>query len=89
MITIDQLKAAMSLKSQFQPDDEKTVGVWRNTKTATGVYSYQHAVSQWLFFSKGAEVNPAKYPDWGIDGWLINIITEKNKATSSKHEIKM
>ena len=39
MITIDQLKAAMSLKSQFQPDDEKTVGTWRNTKSATGVYS--------------------------------------------------
>ncbi len=39
MITIDQLKAAMSLKSQYEQADEKTVGTWRNTKAATGVYS--------------------------------------------------
>ena len=37
MITIDQLKAAMTLKSQYEQADEKTVGTWRNTKAATGV----------------------------------------------------
>ena len=40
MITIDQLKAAMSLKSQYEQADEKTVGTWRNTKAATGVEIY-------------------------------------------------
>ena len=24
-------------------------------------------VAQWLFFSKGIEINPAKYPGWSID----------------------
>ena len=37
MITIDQLKASMSLKSQYEQADERTVGIWRNTKAATGV----------------------------------------------------
>lgn len=89
MITIDQLKAAMNLKSQYEKADEKTVGVWRNTKAATGVYTFQHMVSQWLFFSKGKEIDPVKYPGWGIDGWIINIITEKNKNVASKHEISL
>ena len=40
MITIDQLKAAMSLKGQYEQADEKTVGNWRNTKAATGVEIY-------------------------------------------------
>jgi len=37
MITIDQLKAAMTIKSQYEQADEKTTGTWRNTKAATGV----------------------------------------------------
>lgn len=89
MITIDQLKAAMSLKSQYEQMDEKSVGTWRNTKAATGIYTYQHMVAQWLFFSKKQEINPAKFPGWGIDGWVINIITEKNKNVTSQHEISI
>ena len=87
MITIDQLKAAMSLKSQYEQADEKTVGTWRNTKAATGVYTFQHMVAQWLFFSKGTEINPSKFPGWNIDGWLIDVRTEKNKNSSSQHSI--
>lgn len=68
MITIDQLKAALSLKSQYEQADEKTVGIWKNTKAATGIYTYQHMVGQWLFCSKGTEITPAKFPGWKIDG---------------------
>lgn len=89
MITIDQLKAAMSIKGQYEQADEKTVGNWRNTKAATGVYTFQHMVAQWLFFSKGTEINPSKFPGWSIDGWMINVTTEKNKNSSSKHTISV
>jgi len=41
------------------------------------------------FFSKGTEINPAKFPGWDIDGWIINVITEKNKNSSSKHEVSL
>lgn len=79
----------MSLKGMYEQADEKTVGIWRNTRSATGIYSFQHAVSQWLFFSKGTVINPAKFPGWDIDGWVINVIIEKNKNASSKHEISL
>ena len=89
MIVIDQLKANMSLKGLYDKPDEKTVGNFNNTKAATGIYTFQHAVSQWLYFSKGADINPGKYPGWNIDGWIINILTEKNKCASSKNQISV
>lgn len=89
MIVIDQLKANMTLKGMYEKPDEKTVGMFNNTKAATGVYTFQHAVSQWLYFSKGTEINPGKFPGWEIDGWMINVLTEKNKATSSKYQISL
>lgn len=89
MISIDQLKAAMSIKGQYEQADEKTVGTWRNTKSATGVWTFQHAISQWLFFSKGQEINPAKFPALDIDGWMVNVVTEKNKNTTGKHQLSL
>lgn len=89
MIVIDQMKANMVLKGQFDKDDERTVGVFNNTKAATGIYTFQHMVNQWLYLSKGTEISEVKYSGWGIDGWIINVLTEKNKATSSKHEISL
>ena len=55
----------MSLKGLYEQADEKTVGQWRNTKSATGgIFTFAHMVSQWLFFSKGTVINEAKYPGW-------------------------
>ena len=51
------------------------------------MYTFQHMVAQWLFFSKGTEINPSKFPGWSIDGWLIDVRTEKNKNSSSQHTI--
>ena len=89
MIVIDELKANMSLKGLYDKPDEKTVGNFNNTKAATGVYTFQHAVSQWLYFSKGAELTPGKFPSGDIDGWIINVLTEKNKCASSKNQISV
>ena len=89
MIVIDQMKAAMSLKGLYDKPDEKTVGNFNNTKAATGVYTFQHAVSQWLYFSKGTELTPGKFPSGDIDGWIINVLTEKNKCASSKNQISV
>ena len=51
--------------------------------------SFQHAVSQWLYFSKGTELTPGKFPGGEIDGWIINVLTEKNKCASSKNQISV
>lgn len=89
MIVVDQMKANMVLKGLYEKADEKGVGIFNNVKSATGIYAFQHNVSQWLFFSKGSEINPGKFPGWQIDGWFINCLTEKNKLTSSKHTISL
>ena len=34
--------------------------------------------------SKGTEINPSKFPGWNIDGWLIDVRTEKNKNSLVK-----
>lgn len=89
MIVIDQLKANMSLKGLYEKPDEKSVGSFNNTRSATGIYTFQHAINQWLYFSKGSDINPGKYPGWSIDGWIINVLTEKNKCASSKNQISV
>ena len=89
MIVIDQIKAAMSLKGMYEAADEKSVGLFNNVKTATGVYTFQHNVAQWLYFSKGTEINEAKFPGWDINGWILGVWAEKNKATASQHEISV
>lgn len=42
-------------------------------------------MQQWLFFSKGKLINPAD--DLGIDGWFVDVFTEKNKLAPSKHGV--
>lgn len=85
IIAIDQVRAAIKMKSRYEKDDEKTVGEFSGYKAASSITTFQHAVTQWLFFSKRKEINPSN--GWNIDGWVINVFGEKNKVASSRHEI--
>ena len=79
----------MNLKGQYEKADERSVGEFRNTRAATQIWTFQHDIKQWLFFSKGSDINPKKFPGWDLDGFLIDVKTEKNKNTSSQHVITL
>ena len=44
-----------------------------------------HNIQQWLFLSRGAKITPAD--NLGIEGWKLNILTEKNKLAPSQHAV--
>jgi len=84
LFTIDQVRQQIQMQSRFQATPEKSVGEFKGFRAATKVAYLEHAVSHWLHFSKGVEINPAskiKYP--GVDGWVLHIRTEKNKHAPS------
>lgn len=87
-IIIDQVRANMQIqKNKFQPADEKGVGQFGNFKSATNVSSLQHSFRQWFWLSKGEILKPSE--GFGVDGWILNIATEKNKLASSKYSIPL
>lgn len=84
MIIIDQIRANMKIDGPYV-QSEKSVGEFKDYKSATNITSLQHAYSQWLFLSKGARLLPSE--PLGIDGWVLNVHIEKNKNTQSGYSI--
>jgi RecA/RadA recombinase len=88
LIVIDQIRANMKIQSRFQTPDDKGVGEFStNFKAATNVSSFQHAVRQWVYFSRGT--NLTVQDALGVDGFIINVVLEKNKLAPSKIKIPL
>ncbi|MFW6247302.1 MAG: ATPase domain-containing protein [bacterium] len=81
-IGIDQVRADIKIDGPYAAS-EKSVGTFKNMKTATNIYSLQHNVQQWMFLSRGKQI--ARDDAMGVDGWYLDIFTEKNKLTVSQH----
>lgn len=84
-ICIDQVRR--NFKIDMYARSEKSVGEFGDYKSATSVTQFQHNVKQWLFFSKGQELKPSE--SYGVDGWILNCYTEKNKIAPSKYWISL
>ena len=88
LLTIDQIRANMKITNRFQAPDDKGVGEFSsNFKAATNVSSFQHAVRQWVYFSRGA--NLSVQDPLGVDGFILNAVLEKNKLAPSKITIPL
>lgn len=88
LITIDQIRANMKIQSRFQTPDDKGVGEFStNFKAATNISSFQHAVRQWVYFSRGTTLTVQD--PLGVDGFIINVVLEKNKLAPSKIKIPL
>src|SRR6056297_3100706 len=87
LILIDQVRSNMKIQTKFQPAEEKTVGTWSNFKSATNVSALQHNIRQWLFFSRSQQLKPDD--PLGIDGWILNAYTEKNKLVPSQCSVPL
>ena len=85
-ITIDQVRANIKIEGPYV-QKEKTVGTFKDYKSASSIASLDHRTSQWLFLSKKKEITLAD--GLGIDGWFMGISTEKNKHAPSKIEIEV
>jgi len=88
-VCIDQVRA--NLQIEMFAAKEQSVGNFKNMKSASNIFSLQHATQQWLFFSKNKAINESEklYDKNGdlISGWYMNVLMEKNKLTSSKDMI--
>ena len=87
-IMIDQVRSNISsaLQTPWQKaSNETTVGSFGNFQAATNINSLNHNVRQWLWLSKGAVLKPTD--PMGVDGWVINIFSEKNKLAPSKYSV--
>ena len=84
-LVIDQVRSNMKMEGKYAPAEEKTVGSFGNMKSATASTSFHHRVGQWLMLSKREEIPLSE--ELGIDGWKINIFTEKNKSAPSKFQV--
>ena len=85
LLIIDQVRSNIQIESRFAPANEKTVGTFTNLKAATNVNALQHSISQWLFFSKKTSLFPND--GLGLDGWILQISTEKNKLAPSHYDV--
>jgi hypothetical protein len=83
-ICIDQIRANIKIDGPYV-QTEKSVGVFKDFKSATNIYALQHKTQQWLFLSKGKAITPAD--GMGIDGWFMHVFTEKNKLAPSHHAV--
>lgn len=87
-IVIDQVRANMKIENRFQAaSNEKGVGDFGNYKSATAVSALQHHLRQWLWLSRGKELKPSQ--PLGVDGWILNMFTEKNKLAPSHYSIPL
>ena len=86
LIIVDQVRAnlAKALEGVYAAK-ENTVGVFNDFKAATSINSLNHLTGQWLYFSKRKSITVAD--GMGIDGWEINVKTEKNKNAPSQYTI--
>lgn len=83
-ICIDQIRANIKIDGPYV-QQEKSVGVFKDFKSATNIYALQHKTQQWIFLSKGKSISPAD--GLGIDGWFMHVFTEKNKLAPSQHSV--
>lgn len=83
-VCIDQIRANLKIEGPYQ-QSEKSVGIFKDFKSATNIYSLQHKTQQWLFLSKKKMITPSD--GIGIDGWFMDIYTEKNKLAPSQHAV--
>ena len=81
-MTIDQVRANIKIDGIYAPR-EQTVGEFKDFKAASAISAYNHRIAQWLFLSKGRSISPAD-GFGGLDGWELNILSEKNKYAPSK-----
>lgn len=84
-IAIDQIRANISVEGPYA-QKESSVGEFKNFKAATNIFSLQHNIQQWLFFSKKKQITQAD--GMSINGWYIDVKTEKNKIASSRYEVR-
>jgi RecA/RadA recombinase len=83
-LCIDQVRAKIKIDGPFA-QQEKTVGQFKNMQAASNTFSLLHNIQQWLFLSRGKAISPTD--NMGIEGWYLNIWTEKNKLAPSQHGI--
>ena len=83
-MAIDQVRADIQIDGPFAPK-ESTVGSFKNMKSASNIFSLQHNAVQWLFLSKTKTIT--RDSPYGLDGWELNILTEKNKIAPSKNYV--
>lgn len=85
-LVVDQVRANLkiALDGPYKPS-EKSVGNFNDYRAATSINSLNHLTGQWLYFSKKKTVTVAD--GMGIDGWEINVMTEKNKYAPSQYAI--
>lgn len=79
---IDQVRANISMEGPYA-QKEKSVGNFKDMKSASNIYALQHNVQQWIYLSKGKKIT--RSDGMGVDGWYINMITEKNKLAPSQN----
>ena len=88
-LCIDQVRA--NIQIEMFAAKEQSVGNFKDMKSASNIFSLQHATQQWLFFSKSKAINESEglYDQHGdvISGWFMNVLMEKNKLTASKNTI--
>lgn len=82
-LAIDQVRANLAIDPYMQK--EKTVGIFRDYRAATSIQALNHKVSQWLFLSRRNSITPDD--GIGINGWYMNIFTEKNKNAPSQEAV--
>jgi hypothetical protein len=85
LIIVDQVRANLSKAMDPYAQKEKSVGDFKDYKSSTSINSLNHLTGQWLFFSKKKSITIAD--GMGLDGWYINVLTEKNKNAPSQYII--
>ena len=85
-IVVDQVRANLkiALDGPYKAA-EKSVGNFNDFRAATSINSLNHLTGQWMYFSKKKTITVAD--GMGIDGWEVNISTEKNKYAPSQYTI--
>ena len=84
LLTVDQVRADISIDGPFK-QKEQSVGMFKDMKTASNIFALQHNIQQWLFFSRTKTITSDSH--YGIDGWLVNVLIEKNKLAPSKNYV--
>lgn len=84
-VTIDQTRANLKIEGRYV-SREKSVGEFKDYKAATNIMSFNHKVQQWIFLSKKKVITPAD--GMGLDGWYIDVYTEKCKRAPSGYAVR-
>ena len=84
-LCIDQVRA--NLKIEQYAAKEQSVGEFKDFKAASGINALNHLTSQWLFLSKRSQITLAD--NIGIDGWYLDVYTEKCKYAPSKLSVRL